>query len=232
MDEREYDFTHPIHTCKSLVPFILRTSKGHIQGQNRSLLFWITFWFQGLTEDPEASPLAVIRLPGGMAKHRKRGKHSMSKTTLVSAALLILTFSLSAADKSPKQILEGKPAATHSSTSRYFDGKGASAGRSVTSGNQTRIYTSTGKSDGRVDASKNGTRVYDSKGAFAGRTSTSGNTTQFYDAKGRSAGRSVTTGNQTRYYDSKGASTGRATTSSGTTRFYDGSGRSVGSRRK
>lgn len=157
------------------------------------------------------------------------GSQIMNKTLI--AALLLLSVPLTAADKSPKQILNGKPAATHTKSSRYYDGVGSSAGRSQTTGSQTRLYRSSGGYDGRVESLKNGTRLYDAKGAYSGRTSITGNTTRFYDASGKSSGRSTSSGYQTRFYDASGKYTGRAESTGGTTRFYDASGKSVGSRK-
>lgn len=172
--------------------------------------------------------------PAGVSGTCQIGKNTASQIMRKSlvAALLCLTLPLLAADKSPKQILNGKPAATHTRSSRYSDGNGSSAGRSQTTGTQTRIYRSSGGYDGRVESTHNGTRLYDSKGAYSGRTSSTGNTTQFYDKTGRSTGRSITSGSQTRYYDASGKFTGREQPSGSTTMFYDASGRSVGSRRK
>lgn len=99
--------------------------------------------------------------------------------------LLGIIGAASAADKSPNQILNGKPAATGGSA-RYYDGKGAFAGRQFATGNTTQQYDSKGKFDGRIDASKNSTRTYDSKGAYSGRTANSGNKLNFTTLKAAS----------------------------------------------
>src|SRR5271157_3227909 len=106
------------------------------------------------------------------------------KTAAASAILLALVSSLIADDKSPNQILGGKPADTSSGSSRYYDGHGRFAGRSSACGSTIRLFDSQGRVTGRVDASKDSTRVYDRSGSFAGRSTLSGEDTRFYDSKG------------------------------------------------
>jgi len=106
------------------------------------------------------------------------------KTAAATAILLTLVGSLIADDKSPNQILGGKPADTSSGSSRSYDGHGRFAGRSSASGSTTRLYDSQGRMVGRVDASKDSTRVYDRSGSFAGRSTLLGEDTRFYDDKG------------------------------------------------
>ena len=154
------------------------------------------------------------------------------KTVFASAILLTLLGSLIADDKSPKQVLGGKPAIAASGSSRFYDGHGRFAGRSSASGSSTRLYDSQGRFTGRVDASNDSKRVYDPSGSFAGRATNSGEGTRFYDRKGSFNGRSTTSGNTTRYYDSHGAYAGKAETSGGTTRYYDKAGRYVGRKTK
>ncbi len=164
--------------------------------------------------------------------HRERVE-AMNRILLNTAALILLTLvgTLHAADKSPHQILDGKPVASSSGSGIYYDGQGRFSGRSSSSGNSIQLYDSQGRSTGRVDTSKDSTRIYDRSGSFAGRSSTSGNTTIFYDSKGSLSGRSVTSGDTTRFYDSKGEYSGRAETSDGMTRYYDAAGRFVGSKK-
>lgn len=150
----------------------------------------------------------------------------------VAAIFVACVATLHAADKSPTQILGGKPAATSTKSGTYYDGRGSFTGRSSTSGKHTQLYDSQGRSTGRVEQSKDSTRLYDRSGSYAGRTQTSGNTTSFYDSKGSFSGRSTTAGNDTRFYDGKGSYTGRATTSGGRTSYYDAQGRFVGSKTK
>ena len=151
---------------------------------------------------------------------------------LTATILLALVGSVHAADKSPHQILGGKPAAISSGPGSYYDGSGSFAGRSSASGRSTSLYDSRGGFAGRVEIGKDSTKFYDAKGGFAGRTQTSGNSTSFYDSKGAFSGRSTTSGSTTKFYDSKGAYSGRSETSDGTTKFYDAAGRLVGSRKK
>ena len=150
------------------------------------------------------------------------------KTAAASAILLTLLGSLIADDKSPKQILRGKPAETSRGSSRFYDGHGRFAGRSSASPSSTRLYDSQGRFTGRVDPSKDSTRVYDRSGSFAGRSTLSGEDTRFYDRKGSFNGRSTTSGNTTRFYDSHGAYAGkprpRAARRSTTIRLGDMSG--------
>ncbi len=153
-------------------------------------------------------------------------------TVFASTILLALLGSLMADDKSPKQILSGKPAITNSGSSRFYDGHGRFAGHSSASGSTSRLYDSQGRVTGRVDASKDSTRVYDRSGPFAGRSTISGEDTRFYDRKGSFNGRSTTSGNTTRFYDSHGAYSGRAETSGGTTKYYDKTGKYVGRKTK
>ena len=134
------------------------------------------------------------------------------KFAAASAILLTLVSYAIADDKSPKQILGGKPAITSSGSSRYYDGHGCFAGRSSATGSSTRLYDRQGRVTGRVDASRDSTRVYDRNGSFAGRSTSSGEDTRFYDRKGSFNGRSTTSGNTTRFYDSHGAYAGRAAT--------------------
>jgi hypothetical protein len=133
------------------------------------------------------------------------------KTAAASAILLTLCGSLVADDKSPKQILNGKPASTSIGSSRYYDRHGRFAGRSSASGSTTRLYDSRGRSTGRVEGSKDSTRVYDRSGSFAGRSTLSGKDTRLYDRRGSFNGRSTTSGNTTRYYDKAGRYVGRKT---------------------
>ena len=144
-----------------------------------------------------------------------------SRPFLAATILLALVGSLHAADKSPHQILGGKPAAISSGSGSYYDGSGSFAGRSSPSGKSTSLYDSKGGFVGRVEAGKDSTKFYDAKGGFAGRTEKSSNDTKFYDSKGSFSGRSTTSGNSTKFYDSKGAYAGRSETSGGTTKFYD-----------
>ena len=51
------------------------------------------------------------------------------KTAIASAILLTFIGSLNADDKSPKQILGGKPAETSSGSNRFYDSKGHFAGQ-------------------------------------------------------------------------------------------------------
>jgi YD repeat-containing protein len=153
---------------------------------------------------------------------------AMMRLLLAIAFLTVLISPLHAADQSPNQILNGKPAATSSGSGSYYDGNGAFAGRSSQSGTSTRLYDNQGRLAGRVDAS----RLYDRQGSYAGRGTTLGNTTSFYDGKGAFTGRSVASGGATRFYDGHGAYSGRAETSGGTTRYYDAQGKFVGSRKK
>jgi YD repeat-containing protein len=117
----------------------------------------------------------------------------------MSAILLTFIGILHADDKSPKQVLAGKPAATSSGSGRYYDGHGAFAGRNSASGSTTRLYDRQGRTTGRVDASKDSTRVYDRSGSFSGRSTRSGEGTRFYDRKGSFNGRSTTSGTTTRF---------------------------------
>lgn len=151
---------------------------------------------------------------------------------LIATIFLTLVGSLHAADKSPYQILGGKPAAISSGSGSYYDGSGSFAGRSSPSGKSTSLYDSNGGFAGRVEAEKDSTKFYDSKGGFAGRTEKSGNETKFYDSKGSFSGRSTTSGNSTKFYDAKGAYAGRSETSGSTTKFYDATGKMVGSKTK
>ena len=63
------------------------------------------------------------------------------RAKLMTTVLILLSFlvPLHAADKSPSQILGGKPAAPSSGSNNYYDGHGSFAGRSGTSGNTTRL---------------------------------------------------------------------------------------------
>lgn len=151
---------------------------------------------------------------------------------LVATILLALVGSLQAADKSPHQILGGKPAAISSGSGSYYDGSGSFAGRSTANGKSTSLYDSRGGFAGRVEAGKDSTKLYDAKGSLSGRTQTSGNSTSFYDSKGAYSGRSTTSHGTTKYYDAKGAYAGRSETSGSTMKFYDSAGRLVGSRKK
>ena len=90
--------------------------------------------------------------------------HLMRKIVACAAALLFLVGTLNAADKSPQRILGGKPAATSSGSSRYYDGHGSFEGRSITGGSTTRLYDSKGSTSGRVEVSKDSTRLYDRSG--------------------------------------------------------------------
>lgn len=155
-----------------------------------------------------------------------------SQPFLTATILLVLVGSLQAADKSPQQILGGKPAAISSGSGSYYDGSGSFAGRSTANGKSTSIYDSRGGFAGRVEIGKDSTKFYDAQGGFAGRTQTSGNSTSFYDSKGAFSGRSTTSGNATKYFDAKGAYAGRSETSGATTKFYDSAGRLVGSKTK
>jgi hypothetical protein len=155
-------------------------------------------------------------------------RHGLLKTVAMSAILLTLVAILHADDKSPKQILGGKPAATSSGSSRYYDGHGAFSGRSAASGSTTRLYDRQGRTTGRVDSSKDSTREYDRSGSFAGRSTRSGEDTRFYDRKGSFNGRSTTSGHTTRFYDNHGAYSGKAETSGSTTKYYNKAGKYVG----
>ena len=160
------------------------------------------------------------------------GELRMSGRALTIVLLILASVDiLEAADKSPKQILGGKPAVSNMQSGRYYNGQGAFAGRSSTSGQTTRLYDAQGRAAGRVEASKSTARAYSGTGAYAGRTATSGNDTRFYDANGSFNGRSTVNGNSTRFYDSRGAFAGRAETSGRATRFYDAQGRFSGSKR-
>ena len=162
----------------------------------------------------------------------QHGELRMSGRSLTVVLLILASMDiLQAADKSPKQILGGKPAVSNTQSGRYYNGQGAFAGRSATSGQTTRLYDGQGRTAGRVESSKGTTRAYSGTGSYAGRTATSGNGTRFYDAKGAFNGRSTVNGNSTRFYDSRGAFAGRAETSGGATRFYDAQGRFSGSKR-
>ena len=106
------------------------------------------------------------------------------RSVLMTAVLILLALvgTLHAADKSPQQILGGKPAATSSGSSRYYDGHGSFEGRSITGGSTTRLYDSKGSTSG------NSTRFYDPKGSFSGSAENSGSTTRYYDSSGRPVG--------------------------------------------
>lgn len=163
----------------------------------------------------------------------QHGELCMSGRSLTIVLLILASVDiLKAADKSPKQILGGKPALSNTQSGRYYNGQGAFAGRSSTSGQTTRLYDAQGGVAGRVEASKGTARAYSGTGAYAGRTATSGNGTRFYDANGAFNGRSTVNGNGTRFYDSRGAFAGRAETSGGGTRYYDAQGRFSGSKRE
>jgi hypothetical protein len=62
-------------------------------------------------------------------------------TKLITAALVLLTLvgRLAAADRSPRQILQGKPAASSIGSNRYYDAQGSFGGRSSSSGNSTQF---------------------------------------------------------------------------------------------
>ena len=128
----------------------------------------------------------------------------MSGRSLTVVLLILASVGiLEAADKSPKQILGGNPAVSNTQSGRYYNGQGAFAGFSATSGQTTRLY------DGQGTAtSGNGTRFYDAKGAFHGRSTVNGSSTRFYDSRGAFAGRAETSGNATRYYDAQGRFSG------------------------
>jgi hypothetical protein len=68
----------------------------------------------------------------------------------LAVALLVSTGVLPvlASDQSLQQILSGKPAAVGSGSGSYYDGQGAFAGRSSTSGSGTQLYDSQGPSFG------------------------------------------------------------------------------------
>ena len=70
-----------------------------------------------------------------------------SKSILAATILLALVGSLHAADKSPNQILGGKPAAISSGSGSYYDDSGSFAGRSNASGKSTSLYDSKGGTD-------------------------------------------------------------------------------------
>ena len=71
---------------------------------------------------------------------------------------------LHAADRSPKQILGGRPAASNTQSGRYYNGQGAFAGRSATSGQTTRLYDGHGRTAGRVESSNGAARAYSGTG--------------------------------------------------------------------
>jgi YD repeat-containing protein len=108
----------------------------------------------------------------------------MKRVLLGVVIVTLIVGTLHAADKSPQQILGGKPAASSSGLGSYYDGHGRFAGRSTTSGSSTQLYDSQGRLAGRVDASKESTRMYDRSGSFAGRSSTSGGMTSIYESEG------------------------------------------------
>ena len=108
----------------------------------------------------------------------------MNNPNLIAIILLVSVSTLHGGDKSPKQLLGGKPAATNTGSSQFYDGQGRFAGRSSTSGSTTHLYDGRGRAAGKVDSSKESTRVYDRNGSFSGRTTSSGATTNYYDKKG------------------------------------------------
>jgi len=184
--------------------------------------------------EPKRARPPKLSVPQGATMHffNTPTRRGFLKTAAATAILLTLVGSLIADDKSPNQILGGKPADTSSGSSRSYDGHGRFAGRSSASGSTTRLYDSQGRMVGRVDASKDSTRVYDRSGSFAGRSTLLGEDTRFYDDKGSFNGRSTTSENSTRFYDSHGAYSGRAEPSGGTTKYYDKAGRYVGRKTK
>ena len=72
----------------------------------------------------------------------------MLKQIMMALILLTLVGTLHADDKSPHQILDGKPAASSSGSESYYDGHGSFAGRSSTSGSTTQLYDSQGRLTG------------------------------------------------------------------------------------
>jgi hypothetical protein len=174
-----------------------------------------------------------IRGPSeGATMHHLTIRSRRGILTTASASAILLTFlgSLHADDKSPRQILNGKPVITSGGSSRFYDGQGRFAGRTSVSGSTIRMYDRHGRATGRVEASQDSTWIYDRRGSFAGRSTFSGRDTKYYDRKGSFSRHSTTSGNRTRFYDRHGAYSGRAETSNGTTRYYDSAGRYVGRR--
>lgn len=68
------------------------------------------------------------------------------RTKLMTVATILLAYvaTIHAADKSPTQILGGKPAVMSTKSGTYYDGRGAYSGRATTSGKSTRFYDGRG----------------------------------------------------------------------------------------